>query len=157
MRQLFKKFIAYFPILLIILQLIANLLYMGGCLSNGALFYVNTILGTNFLFSLFLVAYTQFFSFCNIGRIAAYTEIALALDVLFVPETHYNLVFQCVIMTAGIAVSIHNSIKKFPNCLIALYVRLTKIFIRNRFNCEKTLDEYKRVSYNNHFKRYHSQ
>lgn len=157
MRHLFKKFIAYFPIILIILQLISNLLYMFGCLAEETLFYVNTILGTNFLFSLFLVAYTQFFSFCNISRIAAYTEIALALDVLFVPETYYNLIFQCIIMAAGIVISIHNSIRKYPNCLLALYARIMKILLRNRFNCEKTLDEYKKVSYNNHYKRYHSQ
>ena len=147
--------IAYFPIALTSAQLIINIMLMFNYINLSYLFYLNTFFGVNVFFAVFLVLYTRFFSFCIVSRAAAYSELILAIDVLFINSEHiYNLIFQSIILFIGVSTSLYYYIRKYPTCLISMQARFIRLAFKNGFHCEKTLIEMQKKSYQIHLKKY---
>lgn len=146
--------IAYFPIALTSAQLIINILLMMKAVNVAYLFYLNTFFGVNVFFAVFLVLYTRFFSFCIVSRAAAYAELILAIDVLFVNSEHiYNIIFQSIILFIGVATSLYYYIRKYPTCLVSMQLRFVRLVFKNGFHCEKTLIDMQQKSYQIYLKR----
>ena len=135
MRMRGKLFMAYFPFVLVSGQFIINVLYLLGIDNEIFLYYSNALFGTNLGFAVFLVCYTQFFHFCRISKWSAFVEVLLALDVMIVrDETTYNLVFQSIILFAGIILTLLTYANIFPTCLMSLHALFIKKIIKNKFD-----------------------
>jgi hypothetical protein len=155
MRMRGKLFMAYFPFVLVSGQFIINVLYLLGIDNEIFLYYSNALFGTNLGFAVFLVCYTQFFHFCRISKWSAFVEVLLALDVMIVrDETTYNLVFQSIILFAGIILTLLTYANIFPTCLMSLHALFIKKIIKNKFDCVKSLEDYKNESYKIHLEKY---
>ena len=108
MKRYTRLAIVYFPVLLVTLQVAANLLFLAEPeLYYSIGFYLNTFLGTNVLFALFLVLFTFSFGFCKISRSAAVVECLFGVNYLVVQEDNlYNILFQIIAGTAAIFLTI---------------------------------------------------
>ena len=147
--------IAYFPIVLTSAQLLINVGLMFNVIDFKFLFLLNTFFGVNVFFAIFLVLYTRFFSFCIVSRAAAYSELILSANVLFInSESLYNLIFQSVILFIGVATSMYYYIRKYPTCLISMQARFVRLIFKNGFHCEKTLLEMQHKSYQFYLKKH---
>ena len=115
MKRYSRLAIVYFPVLLVALQVAANYLFLiNPELYYSTGFYLNTFLGTNMLFALFLVVFTFSFGFCKISRSAAVVECLFGVNYLIVQEDNlYNILFQIIAGTAAIFLTIvHFAIDK---------------------------------------------
>jgi len=139
----FKLFIIYFPVILVILQVLLNLLsFVYPAAYTNAGFYLNTFLGTNVLFSLFLVALTFSFQFCSVSRWAAVAELIFAVAYLIIKEDNiYNISIQVIVGLVAIVVTFWNYLKKFPLCRMSLLMSFMGSVISN-FSCKKGLAEW---------------
>lgn len=108
MKRYSRLAIVYFPVLLVALQVAANYLFLiNPELYYSTGFYLNTFLGTNMLFALFLVVFTFSFGFCKISRSAAVVECLFGVNYLIVQEDNlYNILFQIIAGTAAIFLTI---------------------------------------------------
>jgi len=148
--------IAYFPIVLTSSQLLINLGFIFDLINPSYLFILNTFFGVNVFFAWFLVLYTRFFSFCVVSQAAAYAELILAFDVLFINSDHiYNLIFQSIVLFIGIATSTYYYIRKYPTSMISMGLRFMRLVFKNGFHCERTVKEMQNKSYNIYLKKYH--
>ncbi len=122
MIKWFKKFIIYFPVILVSLQVCVNVYALLDRASYNAWgFYLNTFIGTNILFSLFLLAFTFSFPFCRISRWAAVSEFLFGLNYLIVKEDNlYNILFQIIVGIAALIFTYNHFRIKFPLCKISL-------------------------------------
>jgi len=155
MRMRGKIFMAYFPFVLVCCQFIINCLFLLGLDNQTFLYYANALFGTNFFFAVFLVCYTQFFYFCRISKWASIAEFLLALDVLFVKnDSTYNLIFQSIILICAIIVTLLSYSDKFPSCLMSLHALFVKKIFKHRFDCVKSLEEFKEDVYNRNYKKF---
>ncbi len=155
MRMRGKLYMAYFPFVLVCCQFIINCLFLLGLDNQTFLYYANALFGTNFFFAVFLVCYTQFFYFCRISKWAAFVEVLLAIDVIVVRNDNiYNLVFQTIILIAAIMLTLLQYSKVFPTCLMSLHTMFIRKVIKNKFDCVKSLEDFKDASYKTHLKKY---
>jgi len=142
MNKRTKVFISYFPVILVSIQIMANIF---GLVSNEAYlkigFYLNTFIGTNILFSLFLVAFTQFFRFCKVSRYAALAELLFGLNYLIVQEDNlYNVIFQITVGVLALVLTFRYYIHRFPLCRISLLASFLKNVFRYHGNCNRAFD-----------------
>lgn len=155
MRMRGKLYMGYFPFVLVCIQFLINVALLLGLDNPEVLYYLNAMFGTNFFFAVFLVCYTNFFHFCRISKWASFAELALAIDVMVVKnETTYNIVFQSVIMICGIIVTLLSYSDKFPTCLMSLHALFIKKIFKHRFDCVKSLEEFKEDVYNRNYKKF---
>jgi hypothetical protein len=140
-----KNFIIYFPVILVSIQVLVNIYALvdrPGYYAAG--FYLNTFIGTNVLFALFLVAFTFSFNLCQVSRFASVAEILFAVNYLIVQEDNlYNIIFQLIVGIISLVLTYNYFIKKFPLCRISL---LHKFFgaVVITGSCAKGLDIFER-------------
>lgn len=142
MRKL-KLFIIFFPVILVSLQVAANIFsFISPSAYAASGFYLNTFLGTNVLFAGFLVAFTFWFRFCDVSRACAIAEVLFAVNYLLVKEDNlYNIWFQIIVGTVMLAVTVKMYTYKFPFCNWSLLFKFFKNIIREK-SCEKGLDRW---------------
>lgn len=140
MKKRTKLFIIYFPVILVAAQVAVNIMYFvnpGWYFNNG--FYLNTFVGTNVLFAVFLVAFTLMFKFCSVSRWAAFAELLFAVYYLVIQKDDvYNIVFQITAGTAALMATIWHYVKKYPFCKLSLVIS----FFSSMFStgsCEEAL------------------
>lgn len=140
-----KKFLIYFPVILVSLQVIVNLYALIDRKSYDAIgFYLNTFIGTNILFALFLLAFTFSFNFCAVSRFSAIAEVLFGLNYLIVQQDNlYNILFQVITGTIFLILTYNYYIKKFPLCRISLLHKFFgAVFLTG--SCVKGLQEFER-------------
>jgi hypothetical protein len=138
-----KLFVIYFPVALVALQVIVNLLSFAINLGNAG-FYINTFIGTNVLFSLFLLAFTFMFRFCAVSRWAAVAEVLFGLNYLIVQQDNlYNIMFQIIVGTLAIVATFWHYVKKFPLCRLSLLFGFIGS-VAAKGSCKKGLDKWER-------------
>ena len=140
-----KLFIIYFPVILIVCQVLVNLLYFADqplYLQLG--FYLNTFFGTNVLFAILLVTYTQMWNFCAVSRWAAIAELFFAVNYMIVKQDNmYNIMFQVIVGTIAIGLTFRHYIKKFPLCRLGLFVRFIHD-VTTKGSCKKGIEKWER-------------
>ncbi len=140
-----KLYIIYFPVMLVLLQVLANLLYfVKPEWYNAAGFYLNTFLGTNVLFAFFLFGFTLMFRFCAVSRWAAAAECIFALFYLIIQKDDvYNVLFQVAVGSLAIIATFWHYIKKFPLCRMSLLVGFFGSVLK-KGSCKKGLEDWER-------------
>lgn len=136
-----KLFITYFPVILVSLQVLVNLLALfNRPLYDRLGFELNTFFGTNVLFAFFLLVFTYAFRFCDVSRGAAWAEFAFAVNYFVVRQDNlYNILFQVIVGAIAISFFLKRYINKFPLCRFSLLHKfLISIFITG--NCSKAMD-----------------
>lgn len=108
MEQTIKQYLAYFPIILVALQVAANSMFLlMPDLYYQSGFYLNLLLGTNGLFAIFLVLFTFRFRFCRLSRWAAVAECLFALNYAIVKEDSlYNILFQIIVGSIALLLTV---------------------------------------------------
>lgn len=143
MRTSVRTFIVFFPVLLVTLQVLANLLsFYDNELYVKAGFYLNTFLGTNVLFALFLVAFTFSFGFCQVSRLAAVAELMFAVNYLVIQQDNlYNVMFQVIVGTIALAATVIYYSRSFPLHLFSLPVNFLKSVLKKK-SCAKGMKQW---------------
>jgi len=138
-----KKFLIYFPVILVALQVIVNLYALIDRASYNAVgFYLNTFIGTNVFFAVFLVAFTFSFNFCAVSRWCAIGETLFSLNYLIVQQDNlYNILFQVIVGVIALVITFRHFIKKFPFCDISLFGKFMG-FAFLAGSCSKGLDKW---------------
>lgn len=138
-----KKFIIYFPVILVTLQVLANLWALADWDSYASAgWYLNLALGTNVMFCMFLLAFTFAFNFCTISRAAAIAEMAFAVNYVIVQQDNlYNILFQVIVGVAALVVTYLTYIKKFPMCNLSL-VHKFFAYLTITGSCSRALDRW---------------
>ena len=143
MKRIAKLFIVYFPIILVTGQVLANGLYFvwrEGYYAAG--FYLNTFLGTNVFFSIFLVSFTFMFNFCRISRAAAIAECLFAINYMIIQKDNtYNIMFQVIVGLTAIAYTIRVYSDKFPLCRLSLFVSFVQSMVHTK-SCKQGLEHW---------------
>ncbi len=140
-----KLFVIYFPVSLVILQVIGNILYLiKPEWYNSIGFYLNTLLGTNAGVALFFIVFTFSFQFCAISRWAAIAEGLFALNYLIVQQDNlYNIMFQIIVGAVAIAATFWHYVNKFPLCKLSLFTGFIASVIKTG-SCKRGLDNWDR-------------
>lgn len=114
MRITAKQYLAYFPILLVLLQVVANLLYFINKDAYSSIgFYLSLMIGSNGLVAIFFLVYTFHFKFCKISRWAAIAECLFAINYLIIQEDNlYNILFQVIVGILAIVLTFNYYLKK---------------------------------------------
>lgn len=148
MRKKLKIFIAYFPVILIVGQIITNLLYFFAPeFYSHYGFYLGLAFGTNLLFALFLVGFTFWFRFCAVSRYAAIAQLLFAVNYLVVQEDNlYNIIFQIVIGILSLLLTFKFFMKKFPLCRLSLFISFVSSFFATG-TCAGALERWDRITY----------
>ena len=143
MKSYIKIGIIYFPIILILAQVLANLIYLfAPSFYISIAFYANLLVGTNVLFTLFLVGFTFYFKFCEISRTAALAELAFVVNYLIVQEDSlYNILFQIIVGTFAIIATIIRFTKLYPKCKVSLIKNFFILVIKER-SCNKAFEKW---------------
>lgn len=147
MKRVATALIAYFPVLLVSLQVLGNLLYFidrDFYISKG--FYLNLTIGTNLLFPIFMLAITLKFKFCSVSKWAATAECLFAIYYLVVQKDDvYNILFQITTGAIALVITFFHFIKKFPLCMASTWVNLIKHLLKSFFkegDCSKGVTEW---------------
>ena len=155
LRMRAKLFLAYVPFVLVCCQFIVNVSYMLGIDNAEYLRQTTVFFGSNLLVSIFFVVYTHFFHFCRISRWSSIAELFLALDVWIIRDDNlYNLIFQSVLLICGIIATLLSYSDKFPSCLMSPHALFIKKIFKHRFDCVKSLEEFKEDVYNRNYKKF---
>jgi len=138
-----KKFLIYFPVILVSLQVAVNFLALIDRPTYDAFgFYLSLFVGTNIFFAAFLVTFTFAFNFCLVSRASAIAELLFGLNYLIVQEDSlYNILFQIITGIIALYITYRYFVRKFPLCSIGLF----HSFIRSVFeakDCKKGLDKW---------------
>jgi len=155
MGLLAKLLMAYFPIIITLVQLIINTLYFVNkpfYIRNG--FEIDNSIGTSLIYSVFFVVYTFYYRFCSVSRITACVQFIFALVYFFYKKDDvYNISFQWGFGFLALLFTSFFYVKKYPNCKFSLYIK-AKIYTiklweqflnslsKHNFNCEKALTDY---------------
>lgn len=127
--------------------------------------YLSTIFGVQLIKAVSDIRLSYKFHFCDVTRFNnwCYLLICIVYMVFYwmkLPEI-YTIIVQTILAVIGLVSFIWLFIKKYPNCRISLYIHakkkafiilgiFAKMFTNNRFDCDKTLDEFKKHRYNKH-------
>jgi len=138
----------YFPIVLVLCQVLSNLLsfvWWDGYIA--AAFYLNHFLGVNVLFAFFMLAFTYWFKFCAVSRFSAWAEVLFAINFLIVQEDNlYNIMFQVIVGTLALLLTLRYFVNRFPLCSIAL-IWTFLISVAKKQSCSKGLDLWENRTY----------
>lgn len=145
MNKQVKLFVIYFPVVLVTLQVLVNLLsFVAPGWYNTAGFYLNTFFGTNVLFAIFLLCFCFMFRMCAVSRWAAGAEVMFAVNYLIVQQDNlYNIMFQVIVGTLAIVATFWHYVKKFPLCNLSLVMGFFGSVLKSG-SCEKGFEEWKR-------------
>lgn len=143
MRKKLRIFLTYFPIILVIGQLLCNGLWFldkASYFEYG--FYLNTMFGTNIAFGLFLTCFTFMFPFCYVSRACAVAQLLYAVNYLVVQQDNlYNIIFQIVVGVMALLYTINKYADKFPLCKLGLLKRFFKS-VTAEGSCTKGFERY---------------
>lgn len=140
-----KKFLIYFPVILVSLQVLVNLYALIDRESYNSIgFYLNTFIGTNILFAFFLLLFTFSFNFCSVSRFAAIAEVLFGVFYLIIQEDNlYNILFQVVVGLGSLYLTYRYFIKKFPLCRVSLVHKFFgAVFLTG--SCTKGLEKFEK-------------
>lgn len=130
--------------LLVTLQVAVNLLSFFVNIPVSWFFYINTFIGTNVLFSFFLLAFTFMSPFCSVSRWAAGAEILFGLNFLIIGQDNsYNMWFQIIVGAIAIIATFWHYIRKFPLCRMSLLFGFIGS-VAAKGSCKKGLDKWER-------------
>lgn len=140
-----KKFIIYFPVMLVSLQVLVDLWALidrESYLDAG--FYLNTFLGTNILFAVFMVLFTFAFNFCSVSRFASIAELLFGIAWMVIQEDNlYNILFQVIVGVGSLYLTYRHFVKKFPLCRVSLVHKFFgAVFLTG--SCTKGLDKFEK-------------
>lgn len=136
-------FLSYFPVILVLFQVMANLLFfISRNLYMDLAFYLSTFFGTNVLFALFLLVFTFKLKFCFVSRAAAIAEFLFAIIYLIRQvDDVYNVLMQVIVGSVALVWTFRMYIKKFPLCRLSLFITfLGSVFSSG--SCKKGLDKW---------------
>lgn len=141
----FRLFIIYFPVILIIGQVVCNLVYF---ISKETYyswgFYLSLIFGTNLFFAAFLVVFTNVFRFCEVSKWAAWGQLAFAVFYLIrKTDDVNNIIFQIAVGTAAIIWTFRSYMKAFPLCRLSLLKAFIKSLFIKKCDYEKANEHWK--------------
>jgi signal transduction histidine kinase len=158
MKRVAKLFVVYFPVMLVFLQVIGNLLYFVDSKAYYAsAFYLNLFLGTNFLFAFFLLAFTFMFRFCAVSRWAAGAECIFALLYLVIQQdSAYNIAVQIAVGVLALIATFWHYSKKFPLCRVSLFTGFVASIVK-KGDCKKGLEDWDRNVKSILLKQHHKQ
>lgn len=148
MNKKIKIFLAYFPIILVCFQVSVNFLYFisySTYVSWGLI--LNTFVGTNVLFAVFLVLLTHTFKFCAVSKFAAYAQLLFGVAFLIIREDNiYNVLVQIIVGIGALLFTFRYFVRRFPLCKLSLLVSfISSIFSTG--SCEKGLNKWDRITY----------
>lgn len=145
MKKGVKLFVIYFPVILVLLQVLGNTLYfIAPDIYYSTAFYLNLFLGTNFIVAFFLLAFTFMFRFCAISRWAAGAECLMAIMYLVIQKDNvYNISIQIAVGVCGLIGSFFHYINKFPLCRLSLLTGFIGSVIK-KGSCQKGLEDWER-------------
>lgn len=148
-----KLYAIYFPIILVSLQVLANLLYfVKEDWYYESSFYLNWAIGTNGGFAIFLLILVYWLPLCSVSRWAAWAEVLFAVYYLVIQKDDlYNILFQITVGVFAIILTFWHYIKKFPLCRLSLLVDFIRSVVIKR-SCEKGIEKWK----GNIIKHYHA-
>ena len=138
-----KKFIIYFPVILVICQVLIGIWALISRSSyDAAGFYLGAFFGTNILFAVFLAAFTWSFNFCQVSRFSAIAEVLFAVNFTIVKQDNlYNILFQVIVGIVAIALTYNYFVRKFPLCRISLLGKfIAALFLTG--NCQQAVDNF---------------
>ncbi len=140
-----KKFIIYFPVILVSLQVCVGLLALGDRpLYDAWAWLIGWLIGTNMGVSVFFVAFAFAFNFCRVSRAAAIAELLFALNWIIVQEDNlYNILFQVIVGCIALWITYDYFIRKFPLCRLSLLHRFFAATILTG-SCYKGLEMWER-------------
>jgi len=157
MRKYKKGFIVYFPVTLVAIQVMINLLSFidkGLYLSTG--FYLNMLFGTNVYFALFLIILTFSIKACSVSKWAAIAECAFAVNYMVIQQDNlYNILFQVIVGVLAIFATFYHFIRKFPLCRLSLLAKFYKKLIKSGCNWNKAFEAWQKDLDNKLEKQYH--
>jgi len=141
--------IAYFIIALVFCQVIMGIFALVNRTAyDRAGFYLDSFFGTNVLVSALFIALSYQLRFCKISRVAAWTELAFAINWVIIKEDNlYNILFQVIGGTAALIATYLHFINKFPLCKLSLIHKLFASLFASLFTgggCEKGIDNYQK-------------
>lgn len=147
MKKIANLFIAWFPVSLVLFQVLGNFLYFVDrpfYVEHG--FYLNLFLGTNFYFAIFLLVMTLRLGFCSISVWAAIAELAFAVFYAVIKEDNvYNIVFQITVGITALIITFFHFIQRYPLCMASTWVSLWKHLIVACFkkgSCSKGVERW---------------
>lgn len=148
MKKIGKLFIIYLPVILVLCQVIVNLVsfvFPEWYIREG--FYLNTFFGTNVLFAVFLLAFTYWFKFCAVSRYSAWAEVLFAVNYLIVQQDNlYNIMFQVIVGSIALLLTIRYLVRRFPLCSVALVIRFIHSVFEKK-SCSKGLERWEKRTY----------
>ncbi len=156
MKKKAKLFIIYFPVILVAGQVLVNLIsFVLPSFYQATGFYLNTFLGTNVLYSVFLLDFTFMFQFCAVSRWAAIAEVLFGLNYLVVQQDNlYNILFQVVVGVIAMLLTFRHYVKKFPLCRLSLLMGFISS-VASKGSCQKGYEKWERNLKNTVSKHYH--
>jgi hypothetical protein len=145
MKRKLKLYVIYFPVILVGLQMLADLLcIVDRSLYNDWSFYLSTFLGTNVLFSVFMLFFVYWVPLCVISRWAAWAEVLFCVYYLFIQKDDlYNIVFQITVGSGAIIATFWHYIKRFPLCRMSLLMGFVWSILKHG-SCKKGMVEWER-------------
>ena len=146
MKRAANLFLAYFPLGLLALQVIADFVYLIDFDTYaGVYFYLGWAMGSSFLFSLFLVILTERLKFCEVSKWAARAQMGFSIVYLIIRQDNiYNISIQIVLGLVAIILTWHYYAHKFPLCRLGLlWIFISKVFKER--SCEKGIEQHDRM------------
>jgi hypothetical protein len=145
MRNRAKLFVIYFPVILIVLQVLLNIFFfIAPDLYMKYGFYLSLFVGTNVLFAVFLALFTFLLRFCEISRWAAIAELAFAINYLVVQQDNlYNIMFQIIVGVIAIILTFRHYMRKFPLCRLSLFMTFVGHVLQSG-SCSEGLSKWER-------------
>lgn len=143
MKRKIKIFLAYSPVLLLAVQMVANIVwfidptfyYMVG-------FYLNALFGSSLFLGAILVGFTQLFPFCYVSRYAAFAQVLFTVNYMVVQQDNlYNIMFQIIVGALALLATFGYYANKFPLCQLGLLKRFIRNITKEK-SCEKGISLY---------------
>ncbi len=149
MKKIVKLFVIYFPVILVISQVLVNVMsFLWPAAYYAAGFYLNTFFGTNVLFALFLLVFCFMFRMCAVSRWAAGAELLFAVNYMVVQQDNlYNIMFQVIVGALAIIATFWHYVKKFPLCRLSHWMWFHWLAVKHG-SCKKGFEAWERHTEN---------
>lgn len=145
MKKISTLFLAYFPLALLMLQVVADFIYLISFDNYASIyFYLGWAMGSSFLLSMFLIILTERLKFCGISKWSARAQMAFSIVYLIIREDNiYNISLQIVIGLVAMILTFRHYAHKFPLCRLGLLWNFLKnVFKEN--SCERGIERHTR-------------
>lgn len=145
MKKPLRIFVIYFPVMLVIGQVLANLsFFLIPEWYFRSAFYLNHFLGINMAIAVFFVVFTWSFKFCAVSRYASVAEFLFGLNYLIIQQDNlYNIMFQVIVGSLAVALTIRHINKTFPLCSMSLFLKFIKKVFQTG-SCEEAYNKWER-------------